>query len=173
MAAQGVMLALISGWMMAIGSYSNSFYERALPVVQQHSRGGSLYVFSTNVAMSYPLINYSRLETSWRYPTHWLLPGLVRRGDNGTVEISAVERETLQSIERYVVEGVIEDFQRQAPELVLIDIRPKKSYFADTPFDYLSYFLADPRFVRIWSHYEKVAELDEAHLYRRTRGRAE
>ena len=79
----------------------------------------------------------------------------------------------LFAIELYVVDGVIEDFQRQAPELVLIDARPSKSYFADTPFDYLSYFLADPRFVRIWSHYEKVAELDEAHLYRRTGGRAE
>jgi len=67
----------------------------------------------------------------------------------------------------------IEDFQRHAPELVLIDVRPKKCYFADMPFDYLSYFLDDPRFVSIWSNYEKVAELDEAYLYRRTGGRAE
>ena len=172
-AAQMVMLAFISSWMMAIGSYTNSFYERALPVVQQHSGGGPVYVFSTNVSMAYPMITYARLETSWRFPTHWLLPGIMRRGDNVTAEIPAEERETLQSIERYVVDGVIEDFQRHAPELVLIDVRPKKSYFADMPFDYLSYFLADPRFVPIWSHYEKVAELDEAHLYRRRGGRAE
>jgi hypothetical protein len=172
-AAQGAMLALISGWMMAIGSYSNSFYERALPLVQQHSGGGPVYVFSTNVSMAYPLINYSRLETSWRYPTHWLLPGLVRRGDDVTADVSAAQRETLESIERYVVDGVVEDFRHHAPELVLIDVRPKKSYFADVSFDYLSYFLDDPRFVSIWSNYEKVAELDEAYLYRRTGGRAE
>jgi hypothetical protein len=167
------MLALISGWMMAIGSYANSFYERALPVVQQHSVRGSIYVFSTNVWMAYPLINYARLETSWRFPTRWLLPGALRRGNDVTAEIPAAEREMLRSIERYVVDDVIEDFQRHAPELVLIDVRPKKSYFADMSFDYLSYFLDDPRFASIWSNYEKVAELDEAYLYRRTGGRAE
>ena len=80
----------------------------------------------------------------------------------------ATLRQTVADIPR-----AIEDFQRHAPELVLIDVRPKKSYFADMPFDYLSYFLDDPRFVSIWSNYEKVAELDEAYLYRRTGGRAE
>ena len=76
-------------------------------------------------------------------------------GDNATADTSVAQHETLQSIERYVVDGVIENFQRQAPELVLIDVRPRKSYFAETPFDYLPYFLADPRFARIWSHYEQ------------------
>jgi hypothetical protein len=169
---QGAMFAAICGWMMAIGSYANGFYEKALPVVQRHSAGGPAYVFGTNVSLGFPLISYSRLETSWRYPTHWLLPGLVRSG-NATDEASPARRERLRSIERYVVDGVIEDFERHQPELVLVDVRPNKSYFADMPFDYLSYFLADPRFVPIWAQYRKVAELDEAHLYRRTGGGAE
>lgn len=172
-AVQGALLAASSGWMMAVGSYANDFYERAMPLIQQHSSGAPVYVFSTNVSMGFPLISYSRLETSWRYPTHWLLPGLVRRGGAASAEVSPATRETLRSIEHYVVDGVIEDFQRHEPELVLIDIRPNKAYFADTPFDYLSYFLADPRFVPIWEHYRKVGELDEAYLYRRTEGGAE
>ena len=62
---------------------------------------------------------------------------------------------------------MVADLTRQPPDLVIVDNRAKKSYFGTMPFDYLEFFLEDPRFARIWDDFEGIGDEGDYRLYRR------
>ncbi|MDJ0949734.1 MAG: hypothetical protein QNJ94_12520 [Alphaproteobacteria bacterium] len=165
-AAVLVVFAWTCGWLVLQGSYKNGFFDRALPAIEAQAPRRTLHVLSSNVWQSYPLVNYARLESVSRFSTLWLLPGTVSGLADDTPELSADKRARLEAIERYAVAAVLEDLERGAPELILLDVRPEKTYF-DGPFDYLSYLSREPRFAAFWKRYERVAELPGFDLYRR------
>ena len=49
---------------------------------------------------------------------------------------------------------------------MIVDDREMKSYFGGRPFDYIAYFTADPRFARIWSRYEWVADEGDFDIFK-------
>jgi hypothetical protein len=60
--------------------------------------------------------------------------------------------------ERFFHEKVIKDLQ-QLPDAVIVDESPVKFGFPAMKFDYLHYFMLDPRFRDVWSHYELVSRI--------------
>ena len=130
--------------------------EMMAPHVERHAAGGSIAILTSNVWPGFPLVNTTGVGWSSRFPTLWLLPGAV--GKTGPV---------FEDIVRFTRDAVVEDFSRTPPDLVIVDDREMKSYFGGRPFDYIAYFTADPRFARIWSRYEWVADEGDYRLYRR------
>ncbi len=150
------------------GGYRNHFMETMTPHVEQHAGGGSIAIFTSNVWPGFPMVNYSGVGWSSRFPTLWLLPGTLRK----QAEAVDGERARLMEIERYTREAVLADFSLQPPDLVVVDNRENKSYFGDLPFDYIDYFTEDPRFATIWANYEWVVNEGDYRLYRRRRAPA-
>lgn len=149
------------------GGYRNDFMERMAPIVREHAAGSAIYVFTTNVSHGFPLVNYAGVAWSSRFPTQWLLPGVVHRRRDMTNDMTAEGRVRLAEIERYLVDAVVADFRRYRPALVFVDMRRDKPYFGGLEFDYLAYFSADPRFAEIWSHYEPLETSGSYWIYKR------
>jgi hypothetical protein len=167
-----VLFVFMLVWLVMTGGYWNLFIRQGgLSAMKAHAASGarSLYVFSSHVWEAFPASNYARLRTVSRYPTQWLLPGLMRREANAGASISAADRRRIEKIKRFVLESVIEDFRRGKPDLVMVDVRANKPYFDGISFDYLAYFKKDPRFAAIWSHYRLASTMKGFEYYRRRR----
>lgn len=138
--------------------YENSFFDAMLPIVRQHAGRSPIYIFSTNVSAAFPLITYSDAQWSSRFPTLWLLPGLVRKasmvGSNG----AQVDGTILAEIKRYLIDAVVSDISARPPALIIVDTRRDKPYFGGMEFDYVNFFKTDPRFAEIWPHYKRLGE---------------
>ena len=143
--------------------YSSPFTRVMAPYVERYAQGGAIAIFGSNVWPGFPLVNYKELGWSSRFPTLWLLPGTVRKQHAGTADNPAL----LAEMERFTRDAVIADLAAEMPDLIVVDDRTKKSYFAEVPFDYLEFFGRDPRFAPIWSEYVWVAEEHAFDIYRR------
>jgi hypothetical protein len=142
------------------------------PVVRQHAAGSAIYVFTSNVSHGFPLVNYSGVGWSSRFPTLWLLPGLERRRRGMSLQAPSENWVRLAEIERYLVEAVVADFSRYRPALVFVDRRRDKPYFGGLAFDYLEFFSADRRFAEIWTQYEPLETSGSYWIYKRRSGGA-
>lgn len=162
----GALLTFMTVWMIGTGGYSNAFLDRHLARVQAAAGGGPVHVLSTNVSWTYPLVNYARVESASRFPTLWLLPGVVQGLARPPAEAATAKAE-LRAIETYLIDAIIADFEAHRPTLVVVDIRKSKPYLAGMPLDYIEFLSRDPRFVRIWARYEMIGATGSAQLYRR------
>jgi hypothetical protein len=134
------------------GATRSPFADRLAPIVRGIAPTGSLYAFTSHVWVPFPLISTTGLDWASRFPTQWLLPGVV----NGLHDAGPAARARLEEVERFVVDAVIEDLERNRPEIVLVDLA--NPYFAGPPFDYLGYFERYPRFRSVWSNYVKMEQ---------------
>ena len=143
--------------------YKNRFTDIMAPYVERYAPNGSIAILGSNVWPGFPLVNYSGVGWSSRFPTLWLLPGTIQKRMSGEADNPAL----LDEMERFTRESVVADLSAQPPDVIIVDDREKKSYFGAAPFDYLAYFGEDPRFLRIWSNYVWVAEEVGFDVYRR------
>ena len=132
------------------GATRSPFADRLAPIVRSIAPAGSLYAFTSHVWVAFPLVPATGLDWASRFPGQWLLPGVV----NSLPDADSATRARLEEVERFVVDAVIEDLERNRPEIVLVDLA--NPYFAGPPFDYLGYFERYPRFRSLWSDYVKV-----------------
>lgn len=145
------------------GGYRNAFMDMMMPHVERHAAGGSIAILTSNVWPGFPMVNYAGVGWSSRFPTLWLLPGALRRRQGAEGRANPL----LDEIERYTRDAVVEDFTRRPPALVIVDNREQKSYFGGLEFDYVEYFLQDPRFASLWAEYEWIGDEGDYRLYRR------
>ena len=164
-----VVLVLVGDTLLHRGRFDYRVFEEAAPLLQAHAAGESVYVFSSNVSATYPLVTYGEARSASRYPTHWLLPGLIHRLRGASTAPSDSARATLDEIDRYVSDSVVEDLSRDPPTLVLVDIREPKPYFGKADFDYIAHFSRDPRFAALWRNYRPLAEITGYRIYLRDR----
>ena len=113
---------------------------------------GAVLVLSTNVWPGFPAALYANVRWASRFPALWFLPGLyqdVEGGDpfpyRGWAEMDALER--------WHLDAVIADFERQPPSLVLVDRMELQPGFDAKPFDLLAYLQRDARFRALWCGY--------------------
>jgi hypothetical protein len=103
----------------------------------------SFFIASTNVSSAFPLAIERQLQWTSRFPTQWLAPHVAEHGWNTPIAEMA---------RRLVVDDLIEG----RPDIVIIDTRPKQSYFKGAPLDFLAFWNTDPRFGPLWSEYRRV-----------------
>ena len=161
-AALGLIVILAGNDAAKLG-YKNRFTDIMTPYVERYAPDGAIAILGSNVWPGFPLVNYSRVGWSSRFPTLWLLPGAIRKRHSG----EATDIALLDEMERFTRESVLADLSAQPPDVIIVDDREKKSYYGPAPFDYLEYFGQDPRFARLWSDYVLVAEEVGFDIYRR------
>ncbi len=149
-----VLIAILAGNDAAHLGYKNRFTDIMAPYVERYARNGSIAILGSNVWPGFPLVNYSRVGWSSRFPTLWLLPGTIQKRRSGEAANPAL----LDEMESFTRESVVADLSAQSPDVIIVDDRDRKSYFGE-----------DPRFARIWSNYVWLAEEVGFDIYRRRR----
>jgi hypothetical protein len=163
-AGVGALLILLSV-PIRLGPYNNGYYDELLPAAREYGTGRTIYAFSAQGTVGFPLVNELHAQWASRFMAQWLLPGVLRRlAEDPTGNAS--NRMQLQDIERYAVNAVIEDLQRTPPDLIIVD-RSKDVYPVYVQIDFLAYFSRDPRFALIWRNYAKVAATKHFDLWLR------
>ena len=141
------------------GPYRSQATEKIMPYVRAYAEGGSIFAFTSYVSLAFPLVTEAGVGWSSRYPTQWLLPGLLHEltkaagTDSELADASRMAR--LREMEKYVFDSTIEDLERQPPDLVIVDKEPGFVY-GDLDFDFLDYFRRDERFARFWRDYVRL-----------------
>jgi hypothetical protein len=154
------------GSTLVVGGYRSEDTDRWSEIVRQHATGSTIYAFTSRVSLAFPLVTETGIGWSSRFPTLWLLPGLERRLRSADPESSASDIALLAEIEQYVRDAVLADLTATSPELVLVDTRRHKTYFAEIDFNYIDYFSEDSRFAALWTNYDEIQRYDDVAVYR-------
>ena len=137
-----------------------------LPVVKREARGKPVLVLSTSLWVSSPLISYSGASLAWRFPNMWTLGGLYPEKPAADNPHPYRSRQEMDVYERYLVDSLNQDVTLHPPQLIIIETGDQKEEFRNGDFDYLDYFLRDPRFAQFFSKYKKLAVITRYTLYR-------
>jgi hypothetical protein len=151
--------------------YTGEFQDIATALDRLGLSPDSYFSFSAHVFHSFPLGAAAGMSYASQAPAQWLMPGIAIREAQARTDPESWTpmMDTIRDLAR---NSVLEDFERNRPELVVVHDSPAKNYFQGLPFDYIEWFSKDPRFAAIWSDYEKIGSVDAAHvaLYRRRIG---
>ncbi|PEQ10756.1 hypothetical protein B2G71_20845 [Novosphingobium sp. PC22D] len=162
--AAAVLVATL-GTQIALGPYRSLTADHFARF--SHGPGESVLVLSTNLSAAFPFVNEVRATWASRYPLQWQIPGPVRALRD--TDCVAAPRACARS--RAILDdaraAIVADIARYRPDLVFIDERTKKSYFAGARFDYLAFLSRDARFARDWRAYRKVGAVPGYSVWQR------
>jgi hypothetical protein len=137
--------------------------DRLMPLVREHAADGAIYFFSSDLKSSFPMTLYANVDWASRFPSLWLLPGAEQRR---RAALHDKDTQLLAEIDRFTIEAVIADLSASLPEIVFVDVRPRKPKYGDIDFDFIAHFSADPRFAALWVRYERIDEVLDFQVYR-------
>jgi hypothetical protein len=153
------LLALVASWCYICYQTERPYKDHELVDLVREKAGGKPAAVLTNGAfMAFPMINYSgatwplRLGCLGTLPAFYAGTGLK---SDGTIYRT---REEMGEVERFTVDCTIEDLLASRPAVIVVDVRPKKSAMGDLPFDFVEYFLRDPRFAEFIKDYAWVRD---------------
>lgn len=132
----------------------NPLLSPMIRIVKDHAKGGRpILLLSSSVFPAFPLVNYSGARWSSRFNCLWFLPRIYSDVSSSEREFPYHSKDEIDVIERFLVDAVISDIMKSPPVLLIVDCSPIKQGFWKTEFDYIEYFLQDPRFAEIWPNY--------------------
>lgn len=125
------------------------------PVVQEYAAGKPLVVLDTSLWTAFPLMYQTGARWTSPFNCMWLVPAVYPK--RPSLPVGYHTRDQMSAAERYLVDGVVDDFVKNRPALVLVNDGPGRWAMGHIPwFDFLEYFLRDPRFARAFQQYEQV-----------------
>ena len=133
-----------------------AIFKQAL---DKHAHGGAVYAVSPSLVSIFPAVNYAGVDWSSRFSALYLPAAVARQRWDDPAVPDRLTTERADAIERFIRDAVIEDLERRPPELIMIDRVKRRKVFAGIPFDFLEYFLQDPRFAKIWSDYSPIGRV--------------
>jgi hypothetical protein len=141
---------------------------RLIPLVRNHAAGGSVMVLSWSIASTYPLVNYSGVRSASRFNSMWILGAVYRDQTRGADPIRYHERARMGPLEAYLGDAVVEDLTRDRPRLIVaLRPAPDRPEWRLRRLNFVTYFLRDPRFERLFSRYRYLGETGEYWLFER------
>lgn len=141
---------------------------RLVAYLSDNTKGATLVSWTSELGVSFPLVNASGAVYAGRYHCQWLLPGAV-----ATLASPACGRPDVRQCVRarlvldYARRTSVDDLIRFKPATVFVDNRTDKPNFGGIPFDYLDFFSQDPRFADEWANYRKVDSTPRVDVWRR------
>jgi hypothetical protein len=140
---------------------------RLIPVVRSDGAGGSVMVFSWSIASTYPLVNYSGVESASRFNSMWMLGAVYRHRIMAEAPLRYRERADMGDLERYLNDAVVEDLARGPRLLLVLRPAPDQRKWGLRRLDFIAYFIRDPRFARLFMRYRFVQEIGEYWTFER------
>jgi hypothetical protein len=141
---------------------------RLIPVVRGDGNGGSVMVFSWSIASTYPLVNYSGVESASRLNSMWILGAVYRERIMADAPLRYRERAGMEDLERYLNDAVVEDLARRRPRmLIVLRPAPDRREWGLRRLDFIAYFMGDARFARLFSRYNFTGEIGQYWIFER------
>jgi hypothetical protein len=125
----------------------------------EHATGGSVWAVSPSLVAIFPAVMHADVGWSSRFAGVFLPAVVARYERHGPDVPERLSAARVEEIERFVRDAAIEDLERRPPSLILIDRVKRRKVFDRQPFDFLEFFLEDPRFGEIWSRYESIGNV--------------
>jgi hypothetical protein len=117
----------------------------------------AVFIASTDVADSFPLVSESGLIWASRFPSLWFSPHIATKLDD--------EGRAIDDIARFVLEATIDDLIDFQPDVVFVDQAAERSWYREEPLDYLGFWDTDPRFESFWKGYERRGATGDFGVY--------
>jgi len=137
-----------------------SFTKNELRVVlDQHPDANSVFIMSSLLHDSFPLVIEKDVIWASRFPALWMTPGLEQK------KAQAGLTPELAAIDSYIYTSVTEDIIRYKPDIVFVDIREDKTHFGGLTYDFVKSFSSYAPFAAEWKNYELSNASTEFELY--------
>ncbi len=143
--------------------YERMTTRNLIKFVKKHAQNKSIYLFSTSVAHSFPLVNYTNTYWASRFNCLWFLPALYPHDYRPQRYHNKSE---MNYIEQYIFTTTISDLQENKPELIIVNTSPMKQGFKGRDFNFIKYFSQDNHFKRFFDRYQKIGKLDYFVIYK-------
>lgn len=148
--------------------YAASETKHLLDIVKRESFDHKLLIISPGVLPHFPMVNYAQVQLVMRFESMWLLQGLY--GDCHRRHALYNRPEDMTADERRIFEGLVHDFARERPSVLIIDRDAGIPTCGQGEFDYLDYFGRNPEFTAAFEGYEEIATFDRYRIYKRRLG---
>jgi hypothetical protein len=145
--------------------FEDSISGVLLHIVSQNAPNKRILVLSPGIYPYYPLVNYSGMRMTMRFQTMWVLQGIYADCEEYPTLYNAPE--DMSDPERFVFDSVSDDFARQQPDLVIVDRVPGMPRCQGRVFDYLEYFMRNPKFAQAFERYTHFMDVDRYTIYKR------
>ncbi len=126
---------------------------------------GRLLVLSPDIYPAYPALNYAENRPVLRFMSTWLLQAVYRTCPADGARFRAPAQ--MGPAERYLFDGVAQDFTEHPPAAVLVARDAGIPWCANQPFDMIAYFTRQPRFAAMWRQYRQTGEIEGYMLFER------
>ncbi len=140
--------------------YPGTPFERMIDQYRPASR--SVFIATTNVYKSFPLVLKRNLVWASRFPAQWLAPYVASKWRVGPLPDDAIVT--------YALDAAVGDLARFRPDIVIVDVSDEQAYVPGGHFGYLKFWAMDARFAAIWRDYEPRGTQDGYEIYTRKDG---
>ncbi|WP_045095999.1 hypothetical protein [Legionella fallonii] len=140
---------------------TSSSFQQLTNIARKYAQNQYIFFFSTDLSRTLPVVYYSDSKLGSRFPTLWMLPGLL----NKQYALQQCDNECLIA-EQQLRHYIIEDFKRYRPQLVYVDINTHKNSLKSS-FDYLNFMQKSSEFKPLWQHYCYLLTSSNYAIYQR------
>jgi hypothetical protein len=139
----------------------NAFMNDLIPYTKNIAPGESIYALSTFPGLTFPLVDYAKLETASRFECLWTLINIYHLSTIPT-EAALTKHDAEQAI---LIKAVTADLIRNKPAIVFVD--NMIGWQENVHFNYLQFFSRSKAFRDVWKNYTYVAVVKNITIYRR------
>ncbi|HET6344461.1 MAG TPA: hypothetical protein VFH51_05990, partial [Myxococcota bacterium] len=151
-------------------SAAETEYHRLEQRVLQEAPGGTLLALSSDLASAFPLVLETGLSWKAPLPSLWPLLASYQRELASPEPLIYRTPEMQGDVERWLNGVVYESLVRTRPDVLLVTrAMPEGVVWGGRRFDYLRYFLNQPRFVPQLARYTYLGEIGQYRIFRRLR----
>lgn len=143
---------------------TNTAFSNPIYAIAKTAAGKPIYIFTSNIATNYPLIDYAHSYSPSAFPCLWLISAAHSLEQ---VERNPKKKQQIIQIANYTRTIDINNIIAHKPLFIFVQLQNSLlmirsnslftfSYFIKTfpAFDFLSFFLQDQRFAQFWQNYQ-------------------
>jgi len=136
--------------------------RKMIATVDEVAPGEPIYVMSTNVWPTFPLVNLTSAPWPYRYHFLWTLPALYA----GAERHAPYRRPHEQGpIERQFFDTVVGDLVRVPPRVLIVERGPYLQAMDGRQFDFIEYFAASAEFRALMTRYRRLGFIERWEVF--------
>lgn len=145
----------------ALSSAYPGWFTEMQAAVEKHAAGQPVYVMSTSVWPTFPLVNVAHLPWPYHYHFLWPIPALYAGAGGGPYRLP----EQQDPREREFFETVVGDLVRTPPRLLFVERSAAQQAMQGRVFDFVEDFSGSPAFRLLFARYTRLADIATWDVY--------
>jgi|GEM_PF-2675992 len=161
---------LRTGFYLAKVLFDNPVYY-----ISKTAAGKPIHIFTNNIGINYPLIDYTHTTSTSLFPSLWLLTAAHKLAET---DQTPAGQQLASRIADFVRTNEVKDIIKHKPVFIFVQRYNKlimfhkhaiflsSSIIKTIPaFDYINFFLQDPRFANVWQNYQYKGQAGDFSVY--------